>query len=66
MLVAAVGFSAQYLTYGAVYSNLAIVVGLLAALTRPATKAIASPARAIAAPRPGARPALPPAGVGAT
>jgi hypothetical protein len=66
MLVAAVGFSAQYLTYGAVYSHLAIVVGLLAALTRPGTQAIASPARTAAAPRRDAAPALSPAGVGAT
>jgi hypothetical protein len=65
MLVAAVGISAQYLTYGAVYSHLAIVVGLLAAFTRPARQAIESPARATHDPRAGVRPHRPPVGVGA-
>jgi hypothetical protein len=66
LLVAAVGISAQYLTYAAVYSHLAIVVGLLAAFTRPAAQPAESAARARAAPRAGAAPYLPPAGVGAT
>jgi len=66
MLVAAVGVSAQYLTYGAVYSHLAMVVGLLAALTRPAGQPIVAPAPELAPPRRGAAPQLPPVGVGAT
>jgi hypothetical protein len=65
LLVAAVGMSAQYLTYGAVYSHLAIVVGLLAALTRPAALPIASPGRHPAPERRFAAPQLPPVGVGA-
>jgi hypothetical protein len=66
LLVAAVGMSAQYLTYGAVYSHLAIVVGLLAALTRQAAQPIASPARQPAPERRVAGPQLAPVGVGAT